>query len=250
MKNIKNNLVAVVTFLTGVVGHHYVSKLLDFKDVMAAAKEVELRDVAAQENMGVLHEKLDVLNKNSESLINPLTKLANKHVPEAELTAINNKLDYEVKQCKTVKAILDKEPENLDLDFYRAAYRATDACERAFQDANDAIKALVNSLKNQLVSNLNLNSFYEYLNSLSLLELSALYHLIVLMLICLISFNILSAVLGNEIIKYLNLEEKFPKLAVFLRLRLKFQRYYLILSFSLIFFICIASILINILVLY
>jgi hypothetical protein len=56
------------------------------------------------------------------------------------------------------------------------------------------------------------------------------------MLICLISFNILSAVLGNEIIKYLNLEEKFSKLAVFLRLRLKFQRYYLILSFSLIFF--------------
>jgi hypothetical protein len=143
MKNIKNNLVAVVTFLTGVVGHHYVSKLLDFKDVMAAAKEVELRDVAAQENMGVLHEKLDVLNKNSESLIDPLTKLANKHVPEAELTAINHKLDYEVKQCKTVKAILDKEPENLDLDFYRAAYRATDACERAFQNANDAIKALV-----------------------------------------------------------------------------------------------------------
>lgn len=110
------------------------------------------------------------------------------------MTAINHKLDYEVKQCKTVKAILDKEPENLDLDFYRAAYRATDACERAFQDANDAIKALVDSLKNPLVSNLNLNSFYEYLNSLSLLELSALYHLIVLMLICLISFNILSAV--------------------------------------------------------
>lgn len=38
MRNIKNNLVAVGTFLTGVVGHHYVSKLLDFKDAKAAAK--------------------------------------------------------------------------------------------------------------------------------------------------------------------------------------------------------------------
>ena len=120
------------------------------------------------------------------------------------------------------------------------------------REAQNVVKALIDSLngKSNLVSNFNLDSFYEYLNSLGLLELSALYHLIVSTLICIISFNILSAVLGNEIIKYFNLEERFPKLAFFLRLRLKFQKYYLTLNFSLIFVLCIASILINIVVLY
>jgi hypothetical protein len=251
MKNIKNNLIATGTFLTGVLGHHYVSKLLEFKNEMAAAKETELKDIAAQENMEALHSKLDTISQNSKSLLEPLTNLVNKYVPEAQLKEINNKLEYGTNQCKTVKDILDKGPENLNLDFYQSAYRAANACERATRDANEAVKALVDSLNNnKLVSNFNLNSFYEYLNSLSLLELSALYHLLVLILICLILFNILSAVLGNELIKYFNLEEKLPKLAVFFRLRLKFQRYYLILSFSLIFFICIASILVNILVLY
>jgi hypothetical protein len=72
----------------------------------------------------------------------------------------------------------------------------------------------------------------------------------VLLLITILSFNVLSAVLGNEIIKYFKLEENFPKLAGLLKLRLKFQKYYLILSFSLMFLIIIASILINLLVLF
>jgi hypothetical protein len=256
MRNLKNTITAGGMFLAGVVGHHYVSKLLDYKNELAGAKETELKDIAEQKNIESLHKKLDGLQQSTDNLLEPLTKLADKHVPEAQLAAIKEKIDFGASHCKTVKEILDKGPENLDLEYYRAAYRADDVCERATRDVYIDVKALVDSLngKNNLVSNLNLDSFYEYLNSLGLLELSALYHLIVLTLICIISFNILSAVLGNEIIKYFNLEERFPKLAVFLRFRLKFVgravKYYLILSFSLIFFICIASILINILVLY
>ena len=121
---------------------------------------------------------------------------------------------------------------------------------------HESIKTLIdsNNGKSNLISNFNLDSFldsfYEYLNSLGLLELSALFHLCVLTMICIFSFNILSAILGNEIINSFKLEDRFPKLAGILKLRLKFQRYYLILNFSLIFIFCIASILINLLVLY
>jgi hypothetical protein len=101
-----------------------------------------------------------------------------------------------------------------------------------------------------LISDFNLESFYKYLNSLNLIELSALYHILVLVAIAFLSLNILSAVLGNEIIKYFKLEENFPKLSAFLRLRLKFQKYYLTLSFSLIFLLIFASIQINLLVLF
>lgn len=219
---------------------------------MAASKEADMNAVEAQQNMDVIHNKLDSLQQSSQSLEENMTKLLDKNVSEAQLSAINNKLEFGAKQCKTVKEILDKGPENMNLDFYKAAYKASEACERVNREAHEAVKALVDSLngKSNLVSNFNLDSFYDYLNSLGLLETSALYHIIALALICLISFNILSAVLGNEIIKYFNLEERYPKLASFFKIRLKFQRYYLILNFSLIYFICIASILINILVLY
>ena len=81
----------------------------------------------------------------------------------------------------------------MTLEFYRAVYRAADACARANIDAHNKVKELVDSLNNKsaLVSNLNLDDFYKYLNSLSLLELSALYHLIVLILLCIFTLNVL-----------------------------------------------------------
>ena len=252
MLKIKNKITGVGTFMAGVVGHHYMSKLLDYKNEMAASRDAELKSAADQQNMELLHNKLNNIQQTNQSLVENVTKLADKHVPEAQLSDINSKLEFGANHCKTVNEIFGKGPDSMNLDSYNAAYRAAEACERANREAQNVVKALIDSLngKSNLVSNFNLDSFYEYLNSLGLLELSALYHLIVLTLICIISFNILSAVLGNEIIKYFNLEERFPKLAVFLRLRLKFQRYYLILNFSLIYIICIASILINIIVLY
>jgi hypothetical protein len=156
------------------------------------------------------------------------------------LSNVNELLDFGGKQCKIVREILDKGPDNINLDFYQAAYKAASegACEKANREASEGVKKLVDSINgsNKLVSDFNLEFFYKYLNSLSLLELSALYHIIVLVVIAILSINMLSAVLGNEIIKYFKLEESFPKLAVFLRLRLKFQKYYLTLSFSLIFY--------------
>jgi len=167
-------------------------------------------------------------------------------------------LDFGGKQCKIVREILDSQkrgPDNLNLDFYSlkaTAYKAAIAREKAKIEASEGVKKLVDSINgnNKLVSDFNLESFYEYLNSLNLLELSALYHIIVLVVIAILSFNVLSAVLGYEIIKYFKLEESFPKLAAFLRLRLKFQKYYITLSFSLIFLLIFASIQINLLVLF
>lgn len=255
MRNLKNKLISCGSFLTGVVGHHYMSKLLDYRIELAAStagRETELKDIAAQQNIEALHKKLDFLQERTENMLEPLSKLADKYVPEVQLIAIKEKMEFGAKHCKTVKEILDKGPDNFNLEYYRAAYIAVEACERANSEAYTEVKILVDSLNVQksLVFNLNLDSFYVYLNSLSLFELSALYHLIVLTVICINLLNILSVVLGNEMIKYFKLEERFPKLAVFLRLRLKFQKYYLILSFFLIFFISFASILMNIFVLY
>ena len=160
MRLIKNNLTTLGTFLSGVVGHHYVSKILDYKSEMAASKEAELKAIAEQQNMDVLHNKLNNIQQTNQSILENVTKLADKHVSEAQLSVINSKLEFGEKHCKTVKEILDKGPENMNLDFYKAAYRACDACERANRDAHEVVKALIDSLngKSNLVSNFNFSS--------------------------------------------------------------------------------------------
>jgi len=257
MNKLKNNLTVLGTFLSGVVGHHYIGKILDYKSELAASKEMELRAISESENMEIMQNKLNSIIKNNENLSKNVETLIDKHVPESLAfgeSYVNDLLDFGGKQCKNVREILDccADPDNINLDIYQAAYKAAVACEKANREASEGVKKLVDSINvsNKLVSDFNLEFFYEYLNSLSLLELSALYHIIVLVVIAILSFNMLSAVLGNEIIKYFKLEERFPKLAVFLRLRLKFQKYYLTLSFSLIFLLIFASIQINLLVLF
>lgn len=257
MNSLRSKLKTTGTFLTGVVGHHYVSKLLEYKQEMSASKDAELKEIAAREDMEILHRKLEALQRTSDNVVDNITKLADKKISNEILSELSTKVDYGFKQCSTVKELFDSRgPDSMTLDAYRVAYKAADACERANRELHDYIKNLTDfhNGKSNLVSNFNLDSFldsfYEYLNSLGLLELSALFHLGVLTMICIFSFNILSAILGNEIINYFKLEERFPKLAGILKLRLKFQRYYLILNFSLIFIFCIASILINLLVLY
>jgi hypothetical protein len=258
MNKIFNNLTILGIFLSGVVGYHYTGEILYYKSEMAASKEMELRATPDSENMEIIQNKLNSIIKNNENLSKNVETLIDKHIPESLAKGeshVNELLDFWGKQCKNIRELLDKGPDNINLDFYSlkaTVSNAAVACEKANREASEGVKKIVDSLNgsNKLVSDFNLGCFYEYLNSLSLLELSALYHIIVLVVIAILSFNVLSAVLGNEIIKYFKLEESFPKLAVFLRLRLKFQKYYLTLSFSLIFLLIFASIQINLLVLF
>ncbi len=90
----------------------------------------------------------------------------------------------------------------------------------------------------------------DYLNSLSLLEVSALFHILGSLLILITAFNILSVFFSNEIIKFFNLESKYPKLAKFFQLRRLFQKYYLLWNISILFITCIATICIDMLVFY
>ena len=94
-----------------------------------------------------------------------------------------------------------------------------------------------------------LTAFYAYLDTLSLLELSAVFHILILILIVLLLSNIFSVLFGNEIINYFNLDTKYPKLNGYFKLRLKFQRYYLFVNILAIFIICLILISINLLVL-
>src|SRR5260370_335574 len=143
---------------------------------MAASKEMELRGISETENMEIMQNKLNSIIKNNENLSKNVETLIDKHIPESQLLYVNELLDFGGKQCKNVREILDKGPDNINLDFYQTAYRAAVACEKANREASEGVKKIVDSINgsNKLVSDFNLERFYEYLNSLSLLELYAL----------------------------------------------------------------------------
>ncbi len=145
MNKIKNNLTAITTFLTGVVGHHYIAKILEYKSEIAASKEMELRDISEKENMEIIQNKLNSIIKNNENLSQNIETLIDKHIPESQLSYVNELLDLGGKQCKIVREILDKGPDNINLDFYQIAYRAAVACEKTNREASENVKKLVES---------------------------------------------------------------------------------------------------------
>ena len=97
------------------------------------------------------------------------------------------------------------------------------------------------------LSYLNIFNIYDYLDSLTLLEESSLLHIFMFLIILLI---LTGTLLSNEIIKYFNIEDKYPSISTFLKIRSKYQRYYLIWNVFSLFIICIMGIGVNLMIFF
>ena len=95
------------------------------------------------------------------------------------------------------------------------------------------------------LSYLNIFNIYDYLDSLTLIEESSLMLIFMFSIILLI---LTGTLLSNEIIKYFNIEDKYPSISTFLKIRSKYQRYYLIWNVFSLFIICIMGIGVNLMI--
>lgn len=155
---------------------------------------------------------------------------------------ITEKVKIFSEKASKVSEILNREglsdKFNPDLnDNLSKAIKAADELNKFLEDWNS---------KNKFISDFNLDFFYAYLDSLSLLEELALLHLIFFIIFIIIITNITAALFGNEIIKYFDLEKKYPKLKIFFSYRAKFQKYSIMWSFFQLFFLCFFGICVNI----
>ena len=119
--------------------------------------------------------------------------------------------------------------------------KAQDEIQKFLEDWN-------NSGKNFL-PDISFKDLYQYLDTLTLSQESALLQIIIFILLLLIVSNILAALFGNEIIKYFNLETKFPRFSLFFKVRATLQKYYLMWNVLMLLFCCIFGIGVNILTL-
>jgi hypothetical protein len=248
MTKIKNKLSVATALLGGVLSHHYGSKLLDYRDTMAASQEQALKDQAAEQDIISIKNKLTELSNETKDLSEKLSQVVeNKNISELKLKEAHDKLEQSADMCNVAKEILDKGSEQMNPGYYSKAYNAIMRCHEGQSDAFSAVKSLYDDInKNKFIPGL--DDLNNYLNSLSLLELSALFNSVILFLICILITNIIITLTSNELINYLKLEDRFPKLSKFLKLRLKFQKYYVILHFIFIIFVAIGAIGLNSLV--
>ena len=166
---LRGKLTVIGTFLTGVVGLHYIGKVLDYRRELAATKEMELKAMSYEKNMEIVKNKLDILMNNNEVMIKDIEKLLDKQVTELQLLELNKMVDFDVNHCNTVKEILDDFGRLDSLNVHKVAIEY----EKANKEVSEAIKNLLDYMdkgSNKLLSNINLEGFYSYLNSLSLVE--------------------------------------------------------------------------------
>jgi uncharacterized membrane protein len=103
---------------------------------------------------------------------------------------------------------------------------------------------------NKFLGNFNVEDLYKYLDSLSVFKEHALLHIFILIALVLIVLNIVAVFFSNELLKYFDIEQKYPSLATFFKLRAKYQRYYLMWNCLLLIILCFLGIGINIFVVF
>ena len=185
---------------------------------------------------------LNSIGKNNEALSNQIDKLSESFLDKI-FQFITEKVKIFIEKSSTASEILNRE--GLSDKFHP---ELNDNLSKAINAAGELNKFLEDwNSKNKFFSDFNLDFFYGYLDSLSLLEELALLHLIFFIIFIIIITNITAALFGNEIIKYFDLEKKYPKLNTFFSYRAKFQKYYLIWNIFQMFLLCILGLVINLL---
>ena len=130
-----------------------------------------------------------------------------------------------------------------------------DNIQNSVDKVNEAITSLPSSNSNNnnklnfdFNFDFNIDSYYNYLDTLTLSEELALIHILFAILYLLIAFEFVSIFFGNELINYFDLENKYPKLKTFFKLRATYQRYYLIWCLLKLFLLCFILIIFNLII--
>lgn len=240
---LKDILLSIMVGAAGVAGLHFLSKVLDSPNIKQ--EEILQNNRAAQLNR--LETKVDGLNTRMGDFCSKIDN--NQTISSEDGSTITDKISAFNKLKEQLEGVVN----NTSLNEEQKS-KAVETLEKMANDY-EVIGKIVEKITTggndgqKLVSNF-VDIFYAYLDSLTLLQESAFIHILIYIIILFSIYNILAVLFGNEIIKYFDLENKYPKLNIFFKLRAKFQRYYLLWHISCLFVICLFGIFLDLLVFY
>lgn len=213
LQRLKQGAKALGLSYASIVGHHYYGKLMDRQENLQASLLEETR-------FQTLNQKLDQHGKCSEAI---LEEVGIKKQVQPLLQKCSDNID-KTKECLDVGDITNTKPYN----------------NSAIQCVDDMI-SIVSNKGNGSSFHIDLNTLYNYLDSLTLFQEAALFHLFVFGFIFITLISLAMTLFANEIINYFKLENLHPLIKKMLILRLKFQKYYFILNFALLFIVIIGA---------
>jgi hypothetical protein len=121
----------------------------------------------------------------------------------------------------------------------------SDLINNSSNSINNYIDNYNNNNNNSLWENYKefINSYHDWMLTLSLTKQSAIIHIVNSILILLCLSSLITVFYADSLIKYFKIEEKYPRIAKYISLRRKFQQYYfffnalLIIVFTIIIFV-------------
>nr|QRH18073.1 hypothetical protein [Clavulina sp.] len=213
---LKNVTFALGGAAAGITGHHFGGKLLSYqedkiKEAIQEERDKTLKYMKEQldslvTNVNTMHTKIDAHNEeilNQEDKV--LTQYKNE-IQEAIETVNNGRRSIEVANETFTKSLnngLNETGVNKGLEELTMG-------KQTLNTASEKLEALLNKIhnRNNFWGESELKTFYEFLDSLSLIQELAFLNTMYILCITIVIWNIYSIVFANEIIKYFNIEEK------------------------------------------
>ena len=242
----------VVTFVSGGVAYSLIDKLVNYRSDKAEAVLQSNRDqilkkivTDVKKSSDHITEYFNVFKECRQAFSNrDNVVMLDKDVTLSQLNAIKSNGSIILSKNKELKSNVDW---NLDRSYEELLelLKGVDDLIKKVSDNNDSLRETNNIVPCGNV----FSDFYQYLESLTILQHTILLDILMFLLLILTVINILSALFGNDIIRYLKLETKFPRLSLFFKVRSSLQRYYLMWNVFVLMFVCMFGIGINIVVL-
>jgi hypothetical protein len=212
-------------------------------------------------NQNKLASKVDLLKKENQDLFEALHKAENNELKREllnnKLTSLSGQLKDKVENTLNEIAKLDQiKPDALGSETDKAHHvenivRDLEHYNSIAQEIIDAVNKQ-NGFNNFLPSNNFFDSISNFftnwnnmLSNLSILELSSLVHLLGAITILLFVINVMTIVYADYLIVRFKLEDKYPKLAKYIKIRRLFQQFYLAIDFCIIITVLLSVIYVN-----
>lgn len=206
--------ITLVTFGQGIQQNYQNKKIIE-----TLSKRIELQESILEKQQIEIQKGNDYSNLSSKvSDINESTELA--FLESLKSSEIANKLKdstLDASQAEILKKDLIHHQDNL-INQLSKGNEKIETLKKSIEDIFGSNSKFINSNS--------LDEFQNYLSSLPLEKVGALGHILISFAILLSLLSIISIFYGEFLIKYFNLEEKYPKIARFIQIRRKFQQYY------------------------
>nr|YP_010137133.1 hypothetical protein KYW48_mgp10 [Tylopilus plumbeoviolaceoides]QWM97172.1 hypothetical protein [Tylopilus plumbeoviolaceoides] len=202
--------------------------------VINQTKNNELTKSLELERDKINNELKELINNNNSKKINDV--LENVEITENKIEEIRRSLDEVIKTSDNKSESITSQLENLD--------NKIKILNNDLYEIFKKVENYINSEENYINFNI-INEFYSYIENLNIIQNIAFMNISAIIFIFFSLISLLTIFFGEYLINKFNIENKYPKIYKFIKIRRIFQTYYIIIDSIIIIIIIIILLIVN-----